>query len=257
MTHDKCDTILFSMDPTPVKKKEETKKDDQPVTPEVSPVVEVAEKKEGEKERMKEVETTIVQQPTVVEHVPLAPTPAPVPEVVSETIVKPVPEIVPEVAALPEVIPEQIPEPVPEAVPEQVRTTAPEVAPEPVPEIVSEQAPITKPAPIIPVPPVKPAKDKLEADIEEVLEEDLEEMYLAMPKDKQVEFRKKGEETISAIRQLALDAHKHVKKIFQLIRAWLKMIPGVNRFFLEQEAKIKTDKVLLVSDEEKRRGSKL
>jgi len=25
---------------------------------------------------------------------------------------------------------------------------------------------------------------------------------------------------------------------------WLKLIPGVNKFFLEQEAKIKTDEVL-------------
>jgi hypothetical protein len=44
------------------------------------------------------------------------------------------------------------------------------------------------------------------------------------------------------------------KKIFVLIRAWLKIIPGVNRFFLEQEAKIKTDKILFVTEEEKKRN---
>ena len=35
-----------------------------------------------------------------------------------------------------------------------------------------------------------------------------------------------------------------VKKIFILIISWLKIIPGVNKFFLEQEAKIKADRIL-------------
>ena len=34
------------------------------------------------------------------------------------------------------------------------------------------------------------------------------------------------------------------RKILKLIRSWLKLIPGVNKFFLEQEAKIKTDKIV-------------
>lgn len=34
------------------------------------------------------------------------------------------------------------------------------------------------------------------------------------------------------------------KKIVELLLAWLRIIPGVNRFFLEQEAKIKADKLL-------------
>jgi hypothetical protein len=29
----------------------------------------------------------------------------------------------------------------------------------------------------------------------------------------------------------------------KLIREWLLIIPGVNKYFLEQEAKIKTDKI--------------
>jgi hypothetical protein len=36
----------------------------------------------------------------------------------------------------------------------------------------------------------------------------------------------------------------HAKKVVELIRDWLLTIPGVNKFFLEQEAKIKTDRVL-------------
>jgi hypothetical protein len=168
------------------------------------------------------------------------------------------PEVVREESVTPEVLPaiesveqqaesveeqsKEIPEVKPEAAPEQI----------PVPERVVLAAP-----PIIPVAPVKPVKDRLEKEIEEILEEDLKDMYLSMPKESQQEFRKKGEETLVAIRQLVHDTHKNIKKIFQLIRAWLKIIPGVNRYFLEQEAKIKTDKILFVSEEEKRRGSKL
>jgi len=29
---------------------------------------------------------------------------------------------------------------------------------------------------------------------------------------------------------------------------WLKILPGVNKFFLEQEAKIKTDKILALKN---------
>ena len=35
-----------------------------------------------------------------------------------------------------------------------------------------------------------------------------------------------------------------VKEIVKLIIEWLKIIPGASRYFLEQEAKIKTDKIL-------------
>lgn len=124
---------------------------------------------------------------------------------------------------------------------------------------VEEHVPLP-PAPLpVPVRPTPPKKttDRLTGEIEEILEEDLKELYMAMPKEKQAEFKIKGEETMSLVNQLVRTAHVNAKKIFQLIRAWLKIIPGVNRFFLEQEAKIKTDKILLVSEEEKKRGSQL
>lgn len=128
------------------------------------------------------------------------------------------------------------------------------------PIVVAEQVPLPPPPPPpLPVRPAPPKKttDRLTDEIEEILEEDLKDLYLSMPKEKQAEFKIKGEETMSLVNQLVRTAHVNAKKIFQLIRAWLKIIPGVNRFFLEQEAKIKTDKILLVSEEEKKRGSKL
>ena len=50
-------------------------------------------------------------------------------------------------------------------------------------------------------------------------------------------------------------AKVHSKKILKAIVGWLKMIPGVNKFFLEQEAKIKTDKILLAVEDKKRDGT--
>lgn len=100
--------------------------------------------------------------------------------------------------------------------------------------------------------PVEP--DRLEKEIESILQEDLTDMYLSMPPDKQRAFKEKGEETTGKVRQMVSATKVNTKKIFGLIKDWLKMIPGVNKFFLEQEAKIKTDKILLVSEEEKKRG---
>lgn len=107
-------------------------------------------------------------------------------------------------------------------------------------EVLAEPPVIVQVAqPVVPV-----EKDQLTEQIENILEEDLTELYLSMPKETQQQFKAKGEETLSKIRQLVQKTKVNAKKIFQLIREWLKIIPGVNRFFLEQEAKIKTDKIL-------------
>lgn len=99
--------------------------------------------------------------------------------------------------------------------------------------------------------------DRLEEEIEDIMEEDLKDMYLAMPADTQTKFRANGEDTRSKIREIVRATKINAKKIFVLIRSWLKIIPGVNQFFLEQEAKIKTDKILFVTEEEKKRNPDL
>jgi len=80
--------------------------------------------------------------------------------------------------------------------------------------------------------------------IEQILSDGLSETYLQMPPQVQAEFRAKGEETTRKINVLLGQAKVKIKKVAELIRNWLKIIPGVNRFFLEQEAKIKADKII-------------
>ena len=87
--------------------------------------------------------------------------------------------------------------------------------------------------------------------IESILEEDLGELYNNLTPAEQKVFKVKGEQAAREIFKLVYHQTKiKVKKIITLIRDWLKAIPGINRFFLEQEAKIKADKIIQEIKEE-------
>jgi hypothetical protein len=97
--------------------------------------------------------------------------------------------------------------------------------------------------------PVAPAKSPVLEKIEDVLEEDLEDIYFQLPQDKQAEFAQKGEQTANQIETLLGHVKVNFGKILDLIKNWLRLIPGVNKYFLEQEAKIKTDKIIKIKEE--------
>lgn len=103
-------------------------------------------------------------------------------------------------------------------------------------------------APMTPPPP----KSGELVKIEKILEEDLEDFYFSMPPEQQKIFKEKGEETASAIEKMIRAGKAVGRKILKLIRTWLKLIPGVNKFFLEQEAKIKTDEIVKIAEERKK-----
>lgn len=83
-----------------------------------------------------------------------------------------------------------------------------------------------------------------EKKIEKILEENLEEIYLTMPPEKQREFKIAGEQTIRQINNILEKTKFKIKDIINLIKKWLSIIPGMNKFFIEQEAKIKADKII-------------
>lgn len=85
--------------------------------------------------------------------------------------------------------------------------------------------------------------------IEKVLEADLKDIYLGMPPGKQNEFKILGEQTAGKINQLLEKGKFRVGQIIDLIKKWLQTIPGVNKFFLDQEAKIKSDAIMKIRDE--------
>lgn len=148
------------------------------------------------------------------------------------------------------VAPEQ--RPAPETTPRPERR----VEAEPQPERTPERGPAepqsrederaqrqSAPAPAAAQPAPKP-KDPALVEIESVLSEHLDEIFMQMTPQQQMAFQQKGEETAQEINTLLHEAKVKVRRVLDVIRSWLQMIPGVNKFFIEQEAKIKTDRLL-------------
>lgn len=86
------------------------------------------------------------------------------------------------------------------------------------------------------------------AAIDAILAEGLNEVFLRLKPEEQKVFKAKGEEMVTKINALLNKAKVKVKKIIDLIKKWLRLLPGVNRFFLEQEAKIKADRIMKIRD---------
>jgi len=105
----------------------------------------------------------------------------------------------------------------------------------------------------------KSIKDKDLLAVENILAENLAEAFSQLSLEKQAEFKAEGEKVANTIWQMVESAKIQVKKVMDLIKNWIKKLPGINRFFLEQEAKLKTDKIIalarLHSGENKKHGA--
>ncbi|MFZ2310637.1 MAG: hypothetical protein WAW11_03770 [Patescibacteria group bacterium] len=120
-------------------------------------------------------------------------------------------------------------------------------------EVTVEKTEILQPpTPVVPAAPQTDTTDNYHAQreiaVDNILSDGLSETFLAMSPDKQKIFKEEGEKTAKKINVL-LDATKiNVNKIINLVRKWLSIIPGINRFFLDQEAKIKTDNIIKIKN---------
>lgn len=129
-------------------------------------------------------------------------------------------------------------------VPEQVGE-APIQPTEVLPSTTPAAAPVVVTATQAPTTPLAGApKDELLADIEEILQDDLSDIFETLPPTDQAEFKKEGEETAIEIHDDIAAHHFTARQTFKRIKRWLQSIPGINRFFLDQEAKIKTDDIV-------------
>lgn len=106
--------------------------------------------------------------------------------------------------------------------------------------------PVTQKRPTLP----PSLKNQTVIKIEKIMEEDLNDSYQRLSPVAKQEFKLKGEQTAAQIQELLKSTHVKVKKILNLILNWLRILPGVNHFFLEQEAKIKTDKIIALNKKE-------
>ncbi|MFA5853965.1 MAG: hypothetical protein WC866_02650 [Patescibacteria group bacterium] len=134
------------------------------------------------------------------------------------------------------------------ATPEQ-RNEVPETgasfeSPTPVVEQPPEPVPVMPDVPTVAAPVVAVPKDPAVRAVESILEEDLGDAFHKMTPELQAKFRKEGERITTLIVTMVRTAKVNARVVLKLIATWLKLIPGVNHFFLTQEAKIKTDKIL-------------
>ncbi len=105
--------------------------------------------------------------------------------------------------------------------------------------------------------PLPVPKDEAVIEVEKILEKDLADVYQNLPENARPIFRKKGEEAAVALAEMIRSLDLKVKKALHLIRDWLLTIPRVNKFFLEQQAKIKVDELKNLVDEKREERSRL
>ena len=108
-----------------------------------------------------------------------------------------------------------------------------------------QQVPATVPTPAV------IQKDEVVIEVERILEDGLGEMYASLPESARPLFRKKGEEAATEISIMVKGLKIEFHRALELIRNWLMTIPKVNKFFLEQEAKIKVDLLIQFVEDRK------
>jgi len=126
---------------------------------------------------------------------------------------------------------------------QQEKNVEPQQTPEQTGEVVplSERIAEEKPA----------TKTERQQEIEKMLSEDLEDIYKKLNSDQQEKVKIEGEEAAEEIEKLVeemIQTGKDAsKQVLKEIRDWMHKIPGVNKYFLEQESKRKSDHMLALA----------
>ena len=141
--------------------------------------------------------------------------------------------------------PERLTVPPPERVAETVELHSPEHRP-PQPVAVSERPVPYQFTPTPGVLPVQPTRSltPLQQEIEHVLEEGLADLYRSLTPPAQQQFKERGEVAALQLSSILQRVKFKLSDILKVVREWLQSIPGLNKYFVEQTAKIKADKLL-------------
>jgi len=117
----------------------------------------------------------------------------------------------------------------------------------------AEQAPAPRAAAAAAKPEAAPVeKDKYRVKVERILEENLWDLYFALPAGSREAFKAEGENAAAALRAAIETKKVKPRVVLSAVNKWLKTIPRVNPYFLEQEAKIKTDQVMNLVEERRK-----
>lgn len=87
-------------------------------------------------------------------------------------------------------------------------------------------------------------KDNVTVEVEKILEYGLGDYIPDMPEEARERFLKKGGEVAAQVSTMVHTLNVQVNLVVTLIKEWLLTIPGVNRYYIEQESKIKTDQIV-------------
>jgi hypothetical protein len=98
--------------------------------------------------------------------------------------------------------------------------------------------------------PISAEEQRLQ-EIESVLSDGLQDIYKTLPPVEKQRFKIEGEKAAKEVAGLLSQVKVKVQQIISVIRRWLLVMPGVNKFFIEQEAKIKAERLLLLRDQKK------
>lgn len=116
-------------------------------------------------------------------------------------------------------------------------------------EAAKEEAPVVV-APVVNTPAeIAVPKDEVKTRVSSILEEGMKEYYAQLDPAAQARFKAKGDEVAGQIAVMVRGFKVNVQKVLSLIRDWFLTIPSVNKFYIEQEAKIKTDGILQYEDD--------
>ena len=105
------------------------------------------------------------------------------------------------------------------------------------------QAPVSS-QPTMPLPITE--DEKRVQEVEQILADGLHDLYISLPPTEQQKFKVEGEKAAREVVGLLGQVKVKIDQIISVIRRWLIAIPGVNKFFIEQESKIKAQKLLLL-----------
>ncbi|MFH1536833.1 MAG: hypothetical protein ABID45_02495 [Patescibacteria group bacterium] len=92
--------------------------------------------------------------------------------------------------------------------------------------------------------PISTKKSPTRVEIEEIMQEDVRELYQMMNQEEQQMFKEKGVEVASKIEELVTGVKARARIVLKLLKSWLIIIPRVNKFFLEQESKKKAEEIM-------------
>lgn len=89
--------------------------------------------------------------------------------------------------------------------------------------------------------------DEVLRAVEQTLETGLGDMVNRLPDVAKERFTAKGKEIAMQLTKSVYAGIPQSRVVVELVKAWLLTLPSVNKYFLEQEAKIRTDAIIALA----------